>query len=140
MHKVDGLSDEEKIEAQREIQHQVLDDLQDSQIEGMNVSFHLTSIYDHTIFEAFSKVVQQLIPQHPTLESLLDILNTSCRVEKAFLIDVVTKIYIATDSSVVDTQKLELCSDMIDVVIDISCIYGYACLPTSKLTNQFQGR
>ena len=36
-------------------------------------SFYLTSIYDHSIFEAFSKVVQKLIPQLPTLENLLDI-------------------------------------------------------------------
>ena len=34
------------------------------------------------------------------------------------------KIYIATDSSPVDMQSYELCCDMIDVVIDVSCIYG----------------
>ena len=45
-------------------------------------------------------------------------------IEKAFLFDVVSKIYIATDSSPVDMQTYELCCDMIDVVIDISCIYG----------------
>ena len=27
------------------------------------LTFYLTSIYDHSIFEAFSKVVQKLIPQ-----------------------------------------------------------------------------
>lgn len=37
------------------------------------ISFYLTSIYDHSIFEAFSKVVQKLIPQLPTLENLLNI-------------------------------------------------------------------
>ncbi len=37
-----------------------------------------------------------------------------------------SKIYVATDSSPVDMQTYELCSDMIDVVIDISCIYGMA--------------
>ena len=35
-----------------------------------------------------------------------------------------SKIYIATDSSPVDMQSYELCCDMIDVVIDVSCIYG----------------
>ena len=45
-------------------------------------------------------------------------------IEKAFLFDVVSKIYIATDSSPVDMQTYELCCDMIDVVIDVSCIYG----------------
>lgn len=34
------------------------------------------------------------------------------------------KIYIATDSSPVDMQSYELCCDMIDVVIDVSSIYG----------------
>jgi Ras-related GTP-binding protein C/D len=43
---------------------------------------------------------------------------------RSFLFDVVSKIYIATDSSPVDMQSYELCSDMIDVVIDVSCIYG----------------
>lgn len=45
-------------------------------------------------------------------------------IEKAFLFDVVSKIYIATDSTPVDMQSYELCCDMIDVVIDVSCIYG----------------
>jgi Ras-related GTP-binding protein C/D len=48
----------------------------------------------------------------------------SCRLEKAFLIDVVSKLYIASDSSPVDMQVYELCADMIDVAVDISCIYG----------------
>ncbi|CAH1406299.1 unnamed protein product [Nezara viridula] len=45
-------------------------------------------------------------------------------IEKAFLFDVVSKIYVATDSSPVDMQSYELCCDMIDVVIDISGLYG----------------
>lgn len=45
-------------------------------------------------------------------------------IEKAFLYDVVSKMYIATDSTPVDMQSYELCCDMIDVVIDISWIYG----------------
>ena len=36
----------------------------------------------------------------------------------------ISKIFIATDSSPVDMQSYELCADMIDVVIDVSCIYG----------------
>lgn len=95
--------------------------------------------------------MQKLIPQLPKLENLLNIFITvwstnhfswSCfrtnsiyifiyqieqnsGIEKAFLFDVVSKIYIATDSSPVDMQSYELCCDMIDVVIDLSSIYGY---------------
>lgn len=99
------------------------DDLQDVGLD-INLSFHLTSIYDHSIFEAFSKVVQKLIPQLSTLENLLNILITNSGIEKAFLFDVVSKIYIATDYAPVDMQTYELCCDMIDVVIDLSDIYG----------------
>ena len=71
IHKVDGLSEDHKIETQRDIQARALEELGDFQ--EVNLSFYLTSIYDHSIFEAFSKVVQKLIPQLPTLENLLNI-------------------------------------------------------------------
>ncbi|RXM29705.1 Ras-related GTP-binding protein D [Acipenser ruthenus] len=128
IHKVDGLSDDHKIEKQRDIHKRANDDLVDAALERIHLSFYLTSIYDHSIFEAFSKVVQKLIPQLPTLENLLNIFISNSGIEKAFLFDVVSKIYIATDSSPVDMQTYELCCDMIDVVIDISCIYGTALI------------
>ena len=90
-------------------------------LQQVHLSFYLTSIYDHSIFEAFSKVVQKLIPQLPTF---LNVFISNSQIEKAFLFDVISKIYVATDSSPVDMQSYELCCDMIDVVIDVSCIYG----------------
>ncbi|KAM8884788.1 ras-related GTP-binding protein C-like [Synchiropus splendidus] len=125
IHKVDGLSDDHKIETQRDINQRANDDLAYVSLERVHLSFYLTSIYDHSIFEAFSKVVQKLIPQLPTLENLLNIFISHSAIEKAFLFDVVSKIYIATDSSPVDMQTYELCCDMIDVVIDVACIYGH---------------
>eukprot|EP00041_Stephanoeca_diplocostata_P012875 m.217352 g.217352 ORF g.217352 m.217352 type:complete len:356 (-) comp19123_c0_seq1:238-1305(-) len=124
IHKVDGLSEDHKLETTRDIQQRVSDELEHAGLPEILLSFHLTSIYDHSIFEAFSKVVQNLIQQLPTLEGLLNVLNVKSGIEKSFLFDVVSKIYIATDSSPVDMQTYELCSDMIDVVIDVSCIYG----------------
>lgn len=125
IHKVDGVTDDFKMESQRDIQQRATDDLADAGLESIHLSFHLTSIYDHTIFEAFSKVVQKLIEHElPTLENLLNILVSHSGIEKAFLFDVVSKIYIATDSSPVDMQTYELCCDMIDMIIDLSCIYG----------------
>ncbi|CAL1294380.1 unnamed protein product [Larinioides sclopetarius] len=110
---------------QRDIHQRANDDLIDAGLENVNLSFHLTSIYDDSIFEAFSKVVQKLIPQLLALENLLNIFITNSAIEKAFLFDIISKIYIATDSTPVDMQSYELCCDMIDVVIDISCIYGF---------------
>ena len=48
----------------------------------------------------------------------------SCTIEKSYLVDVVTKLYIATDSNPIDAKTYELCTDLVDVVIDISHIYG----------------
>merc|ERR1719334_2838260 len=125
IHKVDGLSDDTKMETQRDIHQRATDELAESGLEQqVHLSFYLTSIYDHSIFEAFSKVVQKLIPQLPTLENLLNVFISNSQIEKAFLFDVISKIYVATDSSPVDMQFYELCCDMIDVVIDVSCIYG----------------
>jgi len=54
----------------------VQEELEIAGLSEIHLSFHLTSIYDHSIFEAFSKVVQKLIEQEqPALENLLDILN-----------------------------------------------------------------
>jgi Ras-related GTP-binding protein C/D len=140
IHKVDGLSDDHKIgillyrmrvfvvtsrlETQRDIHSRLMDELADAGYHAIHLSFHLTSIYDHSIFEAFSKVIQKLIPQLPALENLLNMLCSNSGIEKAFVFDVVSKIYVATDSSPVDMQSYELCSDMIDVVIDLSVIYN----------------
>ncbi|EDW09005.2 hypothetical protein AWZ03_003445 [Drosophila navojoa] len=124
IHKVDGISDDSKMESQRDIHQRSSDDLSEAGLDQIHLSFHLTSIYDHSIFEAFSKVVQKLIPQLPTLENLLNIFIPNSGIEKAFLFDVVSKIYIATDSSPVDMQIYELCCDMIDMVIDLSSIYS----------------
>ena len=124
IHKVDALTDDQKLGVQRTIQQQVMDELVASKLDGIHLNFYLTSIYDHSVFEAFSKVIQKLVPQLATLENLLDILLSNCRMEKVFLIDVVSKLYVATDSSPVDMQIYELCSDMIDVIIDVASIYG----------------
>lgn len=68
------------------------------------INFHLTSIFDHSIFEAFSKVIQKLLPQISQLEYLLNHLLLASNIEQTFLFDVQTKISIATDSSPTDMQ------------------------------------
>mmetsp|Transcript_29965 Transcript_29965/g.77340 ORF Transcript_29965/g.77340 Transcript_29965/m.77340 type:complete len:327 (-) Transcript_29965:216-1196(-) len=121
LHKCDGLSEDHKFDLQNEISPHVSAELEST---SLKISFYQTSIYDHSIFESVSKVVQQLIPQYHTLENLLDSLMANCRIEKAFLFDLLSKIYVATDSTPVDVQAYELCSDMIDVMMDVSGIYG----------------
>jgi Ras-related GTP-binding protein C/D len=124
IHKVDGLSDDYKLDIQRDITIRIQDELSDHGFENAPVTFHLTSIYNHSIFEAFSRVIQKLIPNLGTLEALLTNLCRTCRFEKAYLFDVLSKVYIATDSTAVDMSSYEICSDYIDVIIDITEVYG----------------
>lgn len=125
LHKVDGdlMPEESKSEKQQLIQNFVASELSDTNKEIL-VSYHLTSIYDHSALEAFSKVVQKLVNQLPILNSLLDRFIDSSAVDKSYLLDVFTKLYIATDSNPVDSRTYELCADLVELVIDVSCIYG----------------
>jgi len=124
IHKVDGLSDDYKLDIQRDITIRIQDELSDQGIDNAPVTFHLTSIYNHSIFEAFSKVIQKLVPKLGQLEAMLTALCRTCRFEKAYLFDVLSKIYIATDNAPADMASYEICSDYIDVIIDIAEVYG----------------
>ncbi len=125
IHKVDGdayLTDEHRLDCQTEIKREITAELKEANL-AITPTFHITSIYDHTIFEAFSRIVQRLNTQLGLLENLLDGLIGSCGMNKAILFDVISKVYVATDRNPMDMQIYELCSDMIDLVIDVSCIY-----------------
>lgn len=67
------------VENFRHIQQRVLDELLDEspEYEQIPINFHLTSIYDHTLHEAFSRVLQKLVGSLPYLE---DLLNVFCAV------------------------------------------------------------
>jgi Ras-related GTP-binding protein C/D len=126
IHKADGayfLKTNDMNKHRAEVQTKIKEILDELRIE-INVGFYSTSIYDHSLFEAFSKIFQKILPQNGFLSSLLDNLSTSCRFEKAYLFDVYNKIYLAIDSSPMEEQFYEICSDMIDVVLDMSGIYG----------------
>lgn len=123
IHKIDGLSEDYRIDAQRDIMQRTGDELLDLGLEGVQVSFYLTSIFDHSIYEAFSRIVQKLIPELPSLENMLDNLVAHLSIDKVFLFDVNSKIYVATDSSPVDIQTYEVCAEFIDITIDLDDLY-----------------
>jgi Ras-related GTP-binding protein C/D len=124
VHKIDNLNDEFKADVFQDIVQRVGDELSDAGYINPNVSYHLTSIYDYSIFEAFSKVIQKLIPPLRTLESLLNILVNSCGMAKAYLFDILSKVYVASDTRPIDMEVYEMCSDYIDVIVDITDLYG----------------
>ena len=126
IHKTDVLRQEgDKLGIRRAIYQKVTRDLQDSCLETVKLHFHLTSIYDYSIFEALSTVMQKLIPELPILESMLNLLIQKCRIEKSYLFDLHSKLYIATDSTPLDTNVYGLISDKIDMVLDLASLYDY---------------
>lgn len=125
IHKTDGLSEEYRSETFREVRQRVQDELSDLGHGDRSVSYFQTSIFDHSIFEAMSKVVQKLLPQLPAMEALLNKLCSTCRIQKAYLFDSVSKIYVATDASPTFLKDYEVCSDYVDVIVDIKQIYGW---------------
>lgn len=126
IHKVDTdmfVSDDQKMDCLNDIQELMKQLLLDYNMQ-MNLPFYLTSIYDHTIYEALSKVIQKLLPSVGYISTLIDNLISNSKIDKAFLFDVISKIYIATDSNPVEMKHYEICSELIDVLIDVSCIYA----------------
>lgn len=44
------------------LREMVSEELAGSQLKDVNIDYHLTTIYDHCLFEQFSKVVQKIVP------------------------------------------------------------------------------
>ena len=126
IHKVDSLGSDFRDEVVRDIVQRILDDLNDAGLDNPPVSFYPTSVYDDSIYEALSKVLQQLIgPQLASFEAMLTTVAAACRMQKLYLFDVLSKLYIASDTSPVDMAGYSLCSDYIDTIVDLSEIYGW---------------
>jgi Ras-related GTP-binding protein C/D len=136
VHKTDSLNDEYKADIFQDIVQKVGDDLSDAGYINPNVSYHLTSIYDHSIFEAFSKVVQKLIPELDAFQNLLNTLVERSGMTKAYLFDIQSKIYVASDTRPIDMNTYEMTSSFIDVVVDIIDLYTYERKDPKKLGDQ----
>ncbi|KDQ57050.1 hypothetical protein JAAARDRAFT_35646 [Jaapia argillacea MUCL 33604] len=125
VHKSEALSEDYKIENFRHIQQRVLDELADISLEyeQVPVNFHLTSVYDHTIHEAFSRVLHKLISVLPSLEDLLNVFCAKSQAPKAFLFDIHSRLYVATDASPVDTATHNLCCDFLSMLNAFGPLY-----------------
>ncbi|KAI6024829.1 Gtr1/RagA G protein conserved region-domain-containing protein [Pisolithus microcarpus] len=125
VHKAEKLQEDDKYENFRQIQERVIDRLADEwpEFEQVPLNFYLTSVYDHTLQDAFSRVVHKVIDSLPYLEGLLNIFcsNTSC--PKAFLFDIRSKLYVATDASPVDQVTHNLCCDYLQMLNSFGPLY-----------------
>ncbi|KAG6813967.1 hypothetical protein H0H92_005222 [Tricholoma furcatifolium] len=125
VHKAEKLQEDDKIENFRQIHERVSDRLLDisPDYEPVQLNFHLTSVYDHTLHEAFSKVLHKLIDSLPFLEDLLNVFCANSQSTKAFLFDTNSRLYIATDASPVDSATFNLCCDYLDMLNSLGTLY-----------------
>ncbi|KAJ4477411.1 Gtr1/RagA G protein conserved region-domain-containing protein [Lentinula aciculospora] len=92
------------------------------------MNFHLTSIHDHSLHQAFSKVLQRLTDSLPYLEELLNIYCANSQASKVFLFDAPSRLYVASDASPVDTATYNLCCDNLAMINAFGMgLYRSAC-------------
>jgi Ras-related GTP-binding protein C/D len=131
----------------RHIQQRVLDELLDIsfEYEQVPINFYLTSIHDHSLQDAFSRVLHKLIGSLPYIEELLNVFcgvrphspardllivdiiyfNQNSQSSKAFLFDMNSRLYVATDASPVDSATHNLCSDYLQMLNSFGPLYKY---------------
>ncbi|KAF5359693.1 hypothetical protein D9756_003086 [Leucocoprinus leucothites] len=125
VHKSEKLQEDDKIENFRHIQERVTDRLLDlaPEYENIQPNFYLTSIYDHSLHEAFSRVLHKLIDSLPYLEDMLNVFCANSQSPKAFLFDTKSRLYVATDASPVDTATHNLCCDYLEMLTSFGTLY-----------------
>jgi Ras-related GTP-binding protein C/D len=128
LHKVDALNEVQQNDQLLQVRRSV-EDVVKGRIDGkrqLRLSFNLTSIYDHSVFQAFSVVVQKLIrTQLPYVLELLGMLNGNSQLDLTYLFLSRSKIFIGeVERNRTRTRTYDLCSDAIDVMMRVEGIYG----------------
>ena len=128
IHKVDSVSDDFRADTLRDIQQRTADAIADAKMDEhitLNVSFYLTSVFDITVYDAMSRVVQRQIPQLDAMENLINQLCAKSRIERVYLVDSDTKLYMCTNTTPTNNKSYETCSDWLDVIKDIAGMYTW---------------
>ncbi|KAI5100867.1 ras-related GTP-binding protein C, partial [Silurus meridionalis] len=121
VHKVDGLSDDHKIETQRDVHQRANDDLTDAGLDQLHLRFLQLIVLDLEFAVSlflFLKLLKQPHDVHIYNRLLLSSSNNHARHEDGKFSD-----YLDLLEYVILQQSYELCCDMIDMVIDVSSIY-----------------
>lgn len=128
LHKVDVLSEDHQNDLlhylEQKVEMGLRERLPNTPYSRFSLSYNLTSIYDHSVFHAFSLVVQRLISEKlPFVTELLQFLNSHCLIDASFLFLKQTKIFLAKEAQRSDMGYYDLCSDAVEVLGKMSSIY-----------------
>lgn len=125
LHKSDGLSEDERISIFNEITKRAREEVEElcGRDSSPRLFFYLTSLYDLSILQAFSKVIQRHLNSYKELEATLKEFSTKFSLGRIYLFDIESKIFLSSDSPAYDYDSFELCSQMIDTTKDLCSIY-----------------
>ncbi|KAK0537617.1 GTP-binding protein gtr2 [Tilletia horrida] len=131
IHKIDGHSDEYSHEILQTVSERVDADLEYELGEALpkliKRKYHMTSIYDTSLFVAFSRVIRELLQANTfaqQLDALCDRLNSTCSMERTYIFDIPNRLYLATDNSPSDGNSFSTMSAYLKFLIQLSEIYS----------------
>ena len=127
IHKIDNYNcnsilqsqyNEEAKQIQSQIEQQMYPIFDEDKLKN---KLFITSIYDSTLIEAFSNILQNILPQNENLCILLSNLG----IKNSYIFDMNNKFCIAKDVEIgKDNENMfEICINMINFVIEMSHIY-----------------
>lgn len=127
LHKADKLTSELQRGVQEEVRQQLQFRLKgripvEFETRRVIVQYHLTSIFDHSVFYAFSLVARRVIPNILHIQSLLQVCCNNSHVLSYFLFGISRRMFIASANvsddrlaSEREALEYECCSDIVDM-------------------------
>lgn len=93
----------------------------------ISLSIHQTSIFDSSIFVAFSRVLHEIVLSSPMKQALsraIDGLANQSDFEKLYLLHLPTRTYLISDSSPFDKNTFEVVCDYLGFLVGISGLFA----------------
>ncbi|KAJ1981458.1 GTP-binding protein gtr2, partial [Dimargaris cristalligena] len=119
IHKLDSQTIQFKTQIQRMFEMYVQDEDYESNLSDTHVSYHVTSIFNCSIHIALSKIIQKLVPQAATFESLLSSFLAKSESHQVYLVDLTSRLYFAKDNVALDPDFYELVIHYNDLMEEI---------------------
>ncbi|KAG8820986.1 hypothetical protein FRC19_008466 [Serendipita sp. 401] len=130
VHKMETLANENKNAKFNDIQRRINDEIDEQNLQSSplvrSIAFHATSIYDHSIYEAFSSVVTRLIPQETLgqYENLLNSVHLSCGSKYAFLFDLKACLRLSANQETHEMPTFSLSVEYLKLLTSMSGAIG----------------
>ncbi|KAJ1654304.1 GTP-binding protein gtr2 [Dispira simplex] len=116
IHKLDSQTIQFKTQIQRMFERHIQEEAYDMRLYNAMFSYHVTSIFNCSIQIALSKIIQKLVPQVDTFESLLSSFVEKSDSHQVYLMDLGSRLFFAKDSGPLDPDIYELTINFFDLM------------------------